>query len=693
MTDLERKIKFLGKSKSLAAWEARKRKGWIEDEGFDERVDRLYRVKMRSLGLDPLGPIPLFGIPEDLGDPATGILVGNPVHEDRMMPPLFLSIEDLTKSHVGFWGITTFGKTFQVANLINEVSKKKPNHSFLCYDLQSELAGILTNLLPPEKLLWIRAEDYWKNPLQEIYEHGLDKAAGNLKRALLRALYVGSPTVNLLEMIIRRRCTAENLASLGPPTLKEMLHSAKNLDLGHGKGMAASRKFFEYQHSLINALGSLSLNLDQIYNQPISKGFTFRDLEGFVTVVDISSIKDPITIQFLIEKELIELTAYAEEPHPALTVVLDEVHRIAPIEKGYGQYSHPVLVDATKTILKRVVNFWWAEQNPGTMLNQAMFANTGTHFVYRLPSLKDRWPVLYAINVSDKEREEAVGMFEKRHCLVYSNSLGAAVLIRTPDLDIRDLREEASNRSAPIIEGFHERFLSESPKPRVAEGGERAAAESEEAAGQRPQSVQDLTKKKIADHRVDHPLSGITETYVAVGISPEIGKRHLKEMLDLGWLEGPERMPGPGKSHKTNDCYAVTEKGCQALGFHWREARLPGKGSLKSRLAARMIGLKLERQGKVVRYEHALSNGEITKSADVAVLEGDGPGRVKAFEYENTSASVIANITRNARAGFCGTVVVCPNARASTQARKVVDRELDPGLRGKVSFAMLKEFA
>lgn len=689
--DLERKTKFLGKSPALVAWEARRSKGWVTDEEFERAIDRLYRMKKRSLGLKLYGPDPLYSIPNDFGNSETGIMIGNPIHEDIEMPNLYLPMEDLTQCHVGASGRTRYGKTYLLAGLLKQVSEREPHRSFLCIDIQGELAGILANLLSPEKLLWIPVQHYWKNPLQDLHAHGLDKSIGILKRALMESVFIGDLTVNLLEQVIRNRCTAEKLAGLGPPTLYEILQIGKNPGLCRANSQVMSRKLIESQQSMINAVGNLSLNLGFAYNRPISKGFTLTDLEGLVTVIDISAIKDPIAIKFLVVKELLELMLYAEKPHPPMTVVLDELHRFAPLEKRYGQFSDPILVDATKTFLKLGVNFWWAEQNPGMMVNPAIFANTGTHFVFRTPSAKDRWPVLYAINISEREQEQAVGTFEQKQCLVYSDWLGEAALVKTPHLDIENLREEASRRCAPVIKAFHERFLEESPKGASAAGSEADPFEPEEGAEREPRTVQNLTKKRIVEHLAEFSLSGITDTYVAVGVSPEIGKKHLKEMVDLGWVEGPERMPGPGKSHKTNDCYVVTEKGCQSLGIDWQRARLPGKGSLKSRLAAKMIGRHLQGQGKVVRYEHALSSGEITKSSDVAILEEDG--RVIGYEYENTNAHLMENITRNAKAGFSGTVVVCPNTRARVKAERIVERELDPGLQGMVTFATLKEFA
>ena len=143
----------------------------------------------------------------------------------------------------------------------------------------------------------------------------------------------------------------------------------------------------------------------------------------------------------------------------------------------------------------------------------------------------------------------------------------------------------------------------------------------------------------------------------------------MKEMKEIGWLEGPESMPFPGESRRTKKCYAVTERGCEALGLEWKKARLPGKGSLKSRLAERMIGEQLERQGKAVRYEYSLRSDEVTKAADVAVLETDGS--VVAYEYKEGIEHVVENIERNRAAGFVKTVVVFRN---DTVRKKVIKR-------------------
>lgn len=517
----------------------------------------------------------------------------------------------------------------------------------------------------------------------------LDKGIGILKRALMESVYIGDATANLCEQIIRRHCSAENLSAYGPPTPKQLLQSAKSLDLSAGKGAGVSRKLLEYQQSLVNVVGNLSLHLGCIYNRPILRGFSFSDFEGKTVVVDISGIKDPIGLKFLVVKELLDLTVYAEKPHPPLTVVLDELHRFAPLEKRYG-FTEPALVDCVKTLLKYRVNFWYAEQNPGMMVHPAIFANTGVHFAFRMPSIRDRLPVLYAINTSSKEQEQAVGELEKRHCLVYSDSLGKAVPIRTPDLEIRDLREEAYMRSSPVVKAFHERFLAESPT------GRRASAEIREnpAMEKRPTQtppVQDLTKKKVAEHRAEFPLTGITETYSAIGISSETGKKHLEEMLDLKWLEGPVGMPSAGKGNKSRHCYVITEEGCRILGINWQKARLPGKGSLKSRLAAKMVGLYWERHGAVVRYEHTLTKEALSKAADVAVLEKDGS--ITAYEYQSTTGHLTENLLKNAEVGFRRTVAVCPTNASLENAKRHAQKQIRPDLRESVTFTTLKEFA
>jgi hypothetical protein len=339
--DLERKIEILRKERSLLAWESRLRKGWVTDEEFTEAVERLYRRRLKGLGLDPDGDPPLYSIPKNFGDPDTGILVGHPVHEEVEMPPLYLPMADLTLCHVGVWGRTRYGKTYLLARLLKEVSRREPGRSFLCYDTQGEFPGILANLLPQEKLLWVPIEEYWKNPLQSLYDHGLDKATGIFKRGLLESTYIGDATVNLLEQVIRRLCTKEKLSTLGPPPLGQILNALKNIDLSQGKSKAFSRKLLEYQHSLLNVLGNVSLNLGAVYNRPIRRGFSFGDFEGLVAVIDLSSIKDPIALKVFVSKELLELSLFSEKPHGPITVILDELHRFAPLQKGWGQFADP----------------------------------------------------------------------------------------------------------------------------------------------------------------------------------------------------------------------------------------------------------------------------------------------------------------------------------------------------------------
>ncbi len=678
----EKQLELIKDMKPFLAWEKRYRRGWVSEEQFREAVERLYRSRMKSLGLEPDAELPTYSIPRDFGDPETGVLIGYPVHDGKLMPGLYVPIEELTKCHVGVWGQTRWGKTWLVVLLAAQLLLKEPDRTMIFYDTQGELAGLLANLLPPERLLCIPLEDYWKSPLQDYEEYGLDSAIGGFKQAKMDAVFVGDAPSNLWEVLTRNLCTKEKLAVFGPPSLSRMLRAAKDRNVGVGK--VFSRKVVEYQHSLINILGNLSQNLDAVFNRPIRRGFTFRDMEGMAVVVDISKLRDPISRKFFISKELTELSLYAEIKHPPLTVVLDEAHRHAPVEKQWRSFSQPILVDHVKTALKYDISYWLVEQNPGQMVHPAIFGNVATHFTFRMPSRKDRMHVLYSMNVTRKDQEETVGTFDKQHCLAYCGWLGDSVLIRTPDKELRDMGAEARASSTTKIKAFHQRFLQEHGlKQQPAKG--RSSEVCPEL------TAQQETKRRIARHRAENPLAGITETYADAGVSAEIGKRHLSEMLEIGWLEGPERMPVSGRSNKSRDCYVVTKTAGKALGIDWKKARVPGKGSLKSRLSARMIGDFLAAQGKAVRYEHVLSSGNLTKAADVAVLEPDG--KVMAIEYENTPANAVSNLIKNREAGFDKTVIVCPTKAVLNKIRGMVENKVGSDLFHQVRFRVLKEFA
>lgn len=673
--------RFLERSQALRSWEFRLRKGWCTEEEYEKAVERLFSVRMRELGLDPDGDPPLFQIPESLGDPESDILVGYPVHDETLMPGLYLPVEEFGNRHVGLWGKSRWGKTFQMCHLLSELSRKEADRTFLAYDTQGELHRILENLIPEERLFYIPVRDYWKNLLQDVTEREIEQTLGAFRRALMESQFIGVQTVNILQKKIRWRCSRERVNALGLPSLSEILHSIRRLEEEQSTGRGAWKKGIDYLHSLINILENLSLNLGEVYNRKISRGFSLRDFESKVVVIDISTIRDPVSLKFFVTKELLDIFMYAERPHPPLTVLLDEIHRFAPLEKQFGAFTTPILVDGVKTLLKYRVNFWMAEQNPGQFVHPAILANVGTHFIFRLPSVKDRWPACYAANITDREQADMIGALEHRHCIVYTDSLRAGVLIKTPDVEPAGSGERTMERSSWFIRAFHERFLSSDAAQRVT----RKQQES------RPVPVQDFTRKRIAEHRARYPFSGITETYEYAGVSPEAGRKHVNDMVDMGWLEGPVSMPAHGSGNKTVNCYVLTQEGCKSLGMDWERVRLPGKGSVRSRLAARVIGDRLEKQGRVVRYEYKLSSGEISKAADVAVLEENGS--VTAYEYQDTTVHVVENILRNFEAGFRRTVVVCANKKSLEKARKAAMNGIDPELFSETRFMTLREFS
>ena len=104
-----------------------------------------------------------------------------------------------------------------------------------------------------------------------------------------------------------------------------------------------------------------------------------------------------------------------------------------------------------------------------------------------------------------------------------------------------------------------------------------------------------------------------------------------------------------------------------------------------------MVGLYLESHGSVVRYEHTLTKGAISKAADVAVLEKDGS--ITAYEYQSTTGHLIENLFKNAEVGFRTTTVVCPTNTSLESAKRLVEKQLPADLRDSVTFMTLKEFA
>ena len=88
------------------------------------------------------------------------------------------------------------------------------------------------------------------------------------------------------------------------------------------------------------------------------------------------------------------------------------------------------------------------------------------------------------------------------------------------------MREETLRQSSLLIKAFHERFLKDRPP------GLMPSAKPEK--NQRPEPVQDATKRAIARDRADYPTSGITTTYERVGLPAEIGKKRISLQNIIG---------------------------------------------------------------------------------------------------------------------------------------------------------------
>ena len=616
-----------------------------------------------------LTDLPLFCFPMDRK--TEGILVGYGVYNGRNLGPLYDSPEVFTERNVISAGETRTGKTFGIVNILSQVPKHDPKRTIVIYDDEDEYAGYLGNFFGPEKLVRIRYSDYKRSMLQNIEHYG-DEWIGALKRIWMESTFVGD-TVNLLANAVKRLCPNPQIqAGGGYPTLSEVLH---HINRSEQKG-----KLFLYQQTLSTRVADIVIFLGPVYET--KRGFTWDDFKGKIVVIDMSGMDE--TAQVLFKNfEIMDIKFYCRtHPDSKMTVVLDELHRFLTFREG--EMFKPILLDAIKTGLKKNLNFFMGEQNASSV-HQDIRGNAPTKFVYKTQDERDRKPLGYSLNL-DRERMQELAFLPREHCIYHSETLEGPVLIRIPHLYLTDKSREVAEWSEPFIKESHRRF---GEKPRMDSGieirefGYQDNEESGPTYEKKDSGYQVLSNqwKGYINDCIDFPVDNRKKHQKRLGLSNwELVKitsalsrnNHIKPH-QVSWGK-------PGSSEIIDE---VTEQGYRFVGKKYTP--LKGKGSFYHRI----IQLKLSRTLKNVVIEY---NG-----ADLAWIKPNGVTVALEVELSPENKHILTNIRRDLSVPgprgflFSAVWIVCINKKDMEKISCLVNESLEPSLRNRVEFKLLRE--
>lgn len=225
-------------------------------------------------------------------------------------------------------------------------------------------------------------------------------------------------------------------------------------------------------------------------------------------------------------------------------------------------------------------------------------------------------------------------------------------------------------------------------RPAVDPPPARVEAQGEPLRSEAPPPPRKVWKEMLEDV-LNHPFLGVVERYVALGLSPWVGNKTVKELIEMGLLES--RKIGFGKRGNLKRYLVLTNKGHRYLGTDSGERGLhgkEGKGGFQHRLIQHMVKEKLDKEGHRAVIEGCL-NG---KMADLVYVYGQEEIAVE-IELDPGHEHVVDNIRLDLKAGF-SRVVVLTREKDKLDSLKARVRKLPrwDSLKDRIDFGLVKDF-
>jgi hypothetical protein len=223
----------------------------------------------------------------------------------------------------------------------------------------------------------------------------------------------------------------------------------------------------------------------------------------------------------------------------------------------------------------------------------------------------------------DQEQSEGLSLLKRQDVVFMSGCLDEPVLLRTPDMNLRDLSREALERSRVFVEEHHRRFRE------VARTG-RASHDDDSDPDVRnsqkpPEGRHEDSVLKFIRVIALNPFLKQKDYFSLLGINGGTGVKMKNEAVSLGFVE--EFSVNPGGKGGSFKCLHVTEKGLAFARLEGVIERPRGKGGREHVCLQHMVARRLNSLGI-----EAVVEGDINgKNVDVKVYLR---GKVHACEIE-----------------------------------------------------------
>jgi hypothetical protein len=594
--------------------------------GMEGAVHEMLRSLARQRGWNPDDP-PRFALPQGISP--SDFVIGTAMSGDVVGEEVGLAEGDLS-SHCGVFGTTSSGKTTLVKVLIHAFKEKEKTITgekltSLVLDMGDEYRDMLP-LYAPGELIWMTADELGLNifevPRGEDGKPVMlpDKWLNNV-RELMRLAWLNEPSLNLLCEILREEYARRGVltGSDDYSSLSDVIEVLRLLSPRPNSDRARARD------KLLDRLESLRAMLPGL---DVKRSRDFRKLMDRSIILDVSDVRDvalPLLFAFLVT---LLREVYRSES-------VRGIKRMLVMEEAHAYMSGAT--DKRTSDLK--------ESTPSGVLRDLRKSGGGTcgvvvsHLIHDVsPSVRGNLGSVISLKQGNREsvrqaagslnlkpwQEDEIAKLPNRHAIARFSRYGDPVYFAVKDACALGLgvsptpsREEARERSRPILEAIPYVKGEEAPQRLALEGGGKEAGSEAVKEGElRPR------EKRVFARICERPWELIDDRKDALGLDRE-SEGAARDTLGTRNLIGFAGIVGA-----KNRLVDLTARGFAVAAVWGLTVAKRGKGSVVHQAIVEYTQQSLERYSPLFRYQRiGISSTTLGVQPDLLVLTMSG-GRV-----------------------------------------------------------------